>query len=186
MLNLAPNKTSYKLGAAIGDVIGLALASGIRCVARQGRFLAAQFTTDPFEAVKDADVVYTDVWVSMGKEEESRERIRLMSPYSVTGKLFAAAKPDAYFMHCLPPMPARKCSKRCSITRARSFSTRRKIACTRRRRSWSCSPRPLRPRVAEAQHPHRTAGAEVSGARGPIRVRSRRYSHWIARGSCPS
>ena len=61
-----------------------------------------EFTTDPFEAVRDADVVYTDVWVSMGKEEETKERIRVMSPYAVTGKLFAAAKRDALFMHCLP------------------------------------------------------------------------------------
>jgi len=64
-----------------------------------------QFTTDPFEAVKDADVVYTDVWVSMGKEEEKAPRIRQMSPYAVTAKLFAAAKPDALFMHCLPAHP---------------------------------------------------------------------------------
>ncbi len=60
------------------------------------------FTTDPFEAVKDADVVYTDVWVSMGKEEEAKERFRVMSRYQVTAQLFAAAKPDAFFMHCLP------------------------------------------------------------------------------------
>ena len=64
-----------------------------------------QFTTDPFEAVKDADVVYTDVWVSMGKEEEKAPRIRQMSPFAVTAKLFAAAKPDALFMHCLPAHP---------------------------------------------------------------------------------
>ncbi len=63
------------------------------------------FTTDPAEAVKDADVVYTDVWVSMGKEEETKERIRVMSPYQVTAKLFALAKPDALFMHCLPAHP---------------------------------------------------------------------------------
>jgi ornithine carbamoyltransferase len=61
-----------------------------------------QFNPDPFEAVREADVVYTDVWVSMGKEEEAKERIRVMSPYAVTGKLFAAARPDALFMHCLP------------------------------------------------------------------------------------
>ncbi len=61
-----------------------------------------EFTTDPFAAVRGADVVYTDVWVSMGKEEESRHRRRLMAPYAVTPKLFAAAKPDAFFMHCLP------------------------------------------------------------------------------------
>ncbi len=64
-----------------------------------------QFTTDPFEAVHGADVVYTDVWVSMGKEEEARERLRRMEPYRVTAKLFGAAKPDAYFMHCLPAHP---------------------------------------------------------------------------------
>ena len=58
--------------------------------------------TDPAKAVKDADVVYTDVWVSMGKEEQSKERLRVMAPYQVTAKLFAAAKPDALFMHCLP------------------------------------------------------------------------------------
>lgn len=60
------------------------------------------FTTDPFEAVKGADVVYTDVWVSMGKEEETQERIRQMMPYQVNEKVFGAAKPDALFMHCLP------------------------------------------------------------------------------------
>lgn len=61
-----------------------------------------QFTTDPLAAVRDADVVYTDVWVSMGREEETKERIRMMSPYAVTGRVFAAAKRDALFMHCLP------------------------------------------------------------------------------------
>jgi ornithine carbamoyltransferase len=71
-------------------------------LAREGYAGGYQFTTDPFEAVRDADVVYTDVWVSMGKEEETKERIRVMSPYVVTGKLFAAAKKDAFFMHCLP------------------------------------------------------------------------------------
>ena len=63
---------------------------------------AYEFTTDPFEAVRDADVVYTDVWVSMGKEEETRQRRRVMAPYAVTEKLFAAARKDAFFMHCLP------------------------------------------------------------------------------------
>ncbi len=64
-----------------------------------------QFTTDPFEAVRDADVVYTDVWVSMGKEEETRKRVSRLAPYAVTSKLFKAAKPDAVFMHCLPAHP---------------------------------------------------------------------------------
>lgn len=69
---------------------------------REGFGGAYHFTTDAFEAVKDADVVYTDVWVSMGKEEETRERLALMAPYTVSAELFAAAKPDALFMHCLP------------------------------------------------------------------------------------
>jgi ornithine carbamoyltransferase len=60
------------------------------------------FTTDPFEAVKDADVVYTDVWVSMGDEAEKDQRLREMQPYQVSAEVFAAAKPDAFFMHCLP------------------------------------------------------------------------------------
>jgi ornithine carbamoyltransferase len=71
-------------------------------LAKEGFANAYQFTTDAYEAVKDADVVYTDVWVSMGKEEETKERLRVMSPYQVTPELLAAAKPDAWFMHCLP------------------------------------------------------------------------------------
>lgn len=71
-------------------------------LAREGFAGGYEFTEDPYKAVKDADVVYTDVWVSMGKEEETAERIRVMTPFAVTPELFAAAKPDAYFMHCLP------------------------------------------------------------------------------------
>jgi ornithine carbamoyltransferase len=74
-------------------------------LAREGFPGGFTFTTDPREAVRDADVVYTDVWVSMGKEEESKERLRTMAPYQVTASLFASAKPDAYFLHCLPAHP---------------------------------------------------------------------------------
>jgi len=59
-------------------------------------------TEDPVEAVKDADVVYTDVWASMGKEEEAEERKRIFAPYQVNGDLVKHAKPDFIFMHCLP------------------------------------------------------------------------------------
>jgi ornithine carbamoyltransferase len=59
-------------------------------------------TTDPFEAVDDADIVYTDVWASMGHEEQVRKRVEQMRPYAVTRRLFSTAKPDALFMHCLP------------------------------------------------------------------------------------
>lgn len=59
-------------------------------------------TRDPVEAIKNADIVYTDTWVSMGQEAEKAERQRIFSPYTVDGKLFSNAKEDAVFMHCLP------------------------------------------------------------------------------------
>ena len=59
-------------------------------------------TNDPKEAIKDADVVYTDTWVSMGMEAEKEERQRVFMPYQVNGELFRLAAPDAVFMHCLP------------------------------------------------------------------------------------
>jgi ornithine carbamoyltransferase len=61
-----------------------------------------QFTVDPYEAVEGADIVYTDVWTSMGQEKETARRHKRLLPYQVNGKLFAAAKKDALFMHCLP------------------------------------------------------------------------------------
>ena len=57
--------------------------------------------TDPDEAVKDADVVVTDTWVSMGDKEGTR-RHNLLKPYQVNARLMAKARPDALFMHCLP------------------------------------------------------------------------------------
>ena len=59
-------------------------------------------TTDPFEAVREADVVYTDVWASMGQESEANERKDVFKAYQVNARLMAAAKADAVFMHCLP------------------------------------------------------------------------------------
>jgi ornithine carbamoyltransferase len=72
---------------------------------KEGRKIEYEFTTDPYAAVKGADLVYTDVWTSMGQEEEEAARLAQMKPYAVTEKLFAAAKPDALFMHCLPAHP---------------------------------------------------------------------------------
>ncbi|MEM4731710.1 MAG: ornithine carbamoyltransferase [Desulfurococcaceae archaeon] len=57
---------------------------------------------DPYKAVENADVVYTDVWVSMGQEKEREKRLRDLEPYRVTVDLMKRAKPDAIFMHCLP------------------------------------------------------------------------------------
>ena len=61
------------------------------------------FETDPMKAVQGADVLYTDVWVSMGEPMEVwQERIAALSPYCVTKELMDAANPGAVFMHCLP------------------------------------------------------------------------------------
>jgi ornithine carbamoyltransferase len=58
--------------------------------------------TDPNEAVAGADVVVTDTWVSMGKEEEKAHRVAVFGGYQVTTELMTLAKPDAIFLHCLP------------------------------------------------------------------------------------
>ncbi len=59
-------------------------------------------TDDPKEAVKGADVIYTDVWASMGKEKEREGRIKAFKPYQVNAGLVEQAKEDYLFMHCLP------------------------------------------------------------------------------------
>lgn len=59
-------------------------------------------TEDPITAVKNADVIYTDVWASMGQEEEQKEREKAFIPYQVNKELVSHAKSDAIFMHCLP------------------------------------------------------------------------------------
>jgi ornithine carbamoyltransferase len=59
-------------------------------------------THDPSEAVDGADVVYTDVWTSMGQEDEAAERRRTFESFRVTSGLMARAKDDAIFLHCLP------------------------------------------------------------------------------------
>ena len=59
-------------------------------------------TEDPKEAMKNADVVITDTWVSMGQEAEKQERIKIFKDYTVTEELFSLADSEAIFMHCLP------------------------------------------------------------------------------------
>ena len=60
-------------------------------------------TTDPAEALPQSDAIYTDVWVSMGEEKQSSERISLLTPYRVTSEMIhKTAKAETIFMHCLP------------------------------------------------------------------------------------
>ena len=61
-----------------------------------------EIISDPVKAVKDADIVYTDVWASMGQEEEAAERKKKFAKYQVNPKLVKKAKDDYLFMHCLP------------------------------------------------------------------------------------
>ena len=63
------------------------------------------FTTDPLEAVQDADVVVTDTWVSMGQEDEYQKRMDAFAGYQVTRDMMSIAAPNWKFLHCLPRKP---------------------------------------------------------------------------------
>ncbi|MCX8191582.1 MAG: ornithine carbamoyltransferase [Nitrososphaerales archaeon] len=78
-----------------------ALDEAYRCAEESGAKISV--TEDPKVAVKDADIVATDTFVSMGKDDEREERMKVFLPhYQVNAKLMSLAKPDAVFMHCLP------------------------------------------------------------------------------------
>jgi len=99
-------------GAAImGMAISVACPSGYEpdasivewARAKAERMKASiEILRDPYVAVKSADVLYTDVWTSMGQEKEQARRGQVLAPYQLNGKLVAAAHPDAIVMHCLP------------------------------------------------------------------------------------
>ncbi|BBJ27946.1 ornithine carbamoyltransferase [Athalassotoga saccharophila] len=61
-----------------------------------------EITNDPEYAAKDADVIYTDVWASMGQESEAEARKKIFAPYQVNSRIMSLAKKTAIFMHCLP------------------------------------------------------------------------------------
>jgi ornithine carbamoyltransferase len=83
----------YEPSPAVTEhAIGLAAANGG----------AIAVTTDAEAGVAGADVVYTDVWASMGQEAEAIERRKLFEPYQVNQELFSRAGADAIFLHCLP------------------------------------------------------------------------------------
>lgn len=61
-----------------------------------------EITNDPVSAVREAHVVYTDVWTSMGQEDEQERRLKVFRDYQINATLMRKADPSAYFMHCLP------------------------------------------------------------------------------------
>jgi len=98
-------------GALAGMRVRVATPLGfepIRQVVRRAEELAARtggsvtITNDPAEAARGADVLYTDVWASMGQEAEAMERRLLFQPYQLNEAAVAAASPDVLVMHCLP------------------------------------------------------------------------------------
>ncbi|ADG06877.1 ornithine carbamoyltransferase [Kyrpidia tusciae] len=103
---------SWLVGAPLfGMNLRVATPQGYECdpgVAARAQELAARAGTemslvhDPREAVAGADVIYTDVWASMGQEAEREERLRAFAGFEVTPALVARAAPDYLFMHCLP------------------------------------------------------------------------------------
>jgi len=96
-----------KLGVTVFIATPEAYAPRMEVVAR-ARELAERsgatlvVTTDPIEAVREADVIYTDTWASMGQEAEAELRRAVFRPYQVNRELFSHARSDALFMHCLP------------------------------------------------------------------------------------
>lgn len=91
----------FALGAPAGYTLSdsdMALAQAMRVSSRQ----CIEFTRDPVAAVADADVIYTDVWTSMGQEEETATRLGIFPPYQVNQALLDHAKEDCLVMHCLP------------------------------------------------------------------------------------
>jgi len=87
------NPEGYDMpGAAVQTALEIARSSGSRL----------SFVRDPHEAVRFADVIYTDTWTSMGQEEEAAERERVFPPYQVNDQLVSEANPEVIVMHCLP------------------------------------------------------------------------------------
>ncbi|HZL42003.1 MAG TPA: ornithine carbamoyltransferase [Verrucomicrobiae bacterium] len=77
-------------------------SSGGACTVPLGKGRKIVLTESPQEAASGADMLYTDVWVSMGKEAEATDRLAALAPYQVNRSLVKLAKPDALLMHCLP------------------------------------------------------------------------------------
>jgi ornithine carbamoyltransferase len=94
--------TAGRLGVHVAVASPEGYEPNSKIVAQASRLGEITVTNDPSEALAGADAVYTDVWASMGQEGEAKARAAAFAPYQVNETLFAQAKPDAIFMHCLP------------------------------------------------------------------------------------
>jgi ornithine carbamoyltransferase len=94
--------TAARLGAEVAVATPAGYEPAKDIVAEAAKFGSVSATNDPHEAVRGAHAVYTDVWAGMGQESQAADRARAFAPYQVNETLFAEARPDAVFMHCLP------------------------------------------------------------------------------------
>lgn len=89
--------------------------------------------TNDLAAVQGADVLYTDVWISMGQEAEADIRRRAFQGYQVTPEMLDTIAPDGIFLHCLPAHYGEETVPKPPNTPRAACSTRPKTACTRRK-----------------------------------------------------
>jgi ornithine carbamoyltransferase len=94
--------TAGRLGMDVAVAAPEGYQPNAEVVAEASRFADITITNDPREAVAGAHAVYTDVWASMGQESQAAERARIFAPYQVNEELFAQARAEAIFLHCLP------------------------------------------------------------------------------------
>jgi len=94
--------TAGRLGVHVAVATPPGYEPDPRIVEEATRLGRITITNDPAEAVARANAVYTDVWASMGQESQAAERAKLFAPYQVNESVFAKARPDAVFLHCLP------------------------------------------------------------------------------------
>jgi len=92
---------NFKCGAPKGFWMNNEIVSKAKKIAQKTKSQIVE-TNDPKEAVTNADVIYTDTWVSMGDEMEKEKRLKIFKPYQVNKQLMKLAKKDAMFMHDLP------------------------------------------------------------------------------------
>lgn len=98
-----------KLGFELRIAAPKAFQPSVELIKRAGGNIRC--TEDVLEAADGADLLYTDVWVSMGKEQEATDRIRQLSGYQINSKTLAKARPDALVMHCLPAYRGKEISE---------------------------------------------------------------------------